>query len=196
MFLSYRKYDPEYSSRIRILGVKKHRIRNTALDIGKVLIRYRYNGIYQSTNQYTHGIEKKSNSIFTGASLIGFQSSPTKSLVWTMLESNKGYLVAQSDEGTLANVLSTYRGTVLLLRTVWRYNQWCGIGTGGIATFILGGAGAGMLPGSGYGSGSNIKWNTKVKKVKTKLKMGGKLWEIWLLLKVQKQDFKRKIVKL
>ncbi len=87
MFLSYRKYDPECPSRIRIPS-KKHRIRNTALDTGEVLIRYRYKGINQSTNQYTHGIEKKSNSMLLELRSLGFIQAQTKPSVGNMLESN------------------------------------------------------------------------------------------------------------
>jgi hypothetical protein len=56
--------DPDFlsPSRIRILGSKKHRIRNTALDTGEVLNKYRYISTNLISTVHTWH-RKKSNSM-------------------------------------------------------------------------------------------------------------------------------------
>jgi hypothetical protein len=68
--------------------------------------------------------------------------------------------------------------------------QCCETGTAETATFCLSGTLTGMLYGSvsgtGFGSGSNIKCNKKVKKIKNERPT---FWEIMLLLTLKRVRF-------
>ncbi len=64
------------------------------------------------------------------------------------------------------------------------FQECCETGTA-IGTFFLG-TGTAKHSGSGFGSGTNIKWNTEVKNVRNEMTT---FWETMPLLKFKRQDF-------